>query len=549
MPDIDHVIVLVLENRSFDHMLGFLDHPDPAFERLTADGAYTNPGWNNGPPVHATPTAKMSLPIGPDHAHDGVMEQLALDRNGEPTNQGFVSSLERSGRGLDRSGYAGPVGRILNAWHRVFGAHRAPVEGLGPLAMLCQPTAHVPVLSELALQFGVCTRWFCSVPGETWPNRNFLHAATSDGETDIEIRPYTNRTIFDDLDTCSKPWHIYYEDTPQIWAFPDLWDTPERHANWYRFHSFLDHVAAGELPAYSFIEPNHRPPLHLMDEDDDPTPPSPSNNQHPENNLVSQAAYDTVANTADCDFARGEALIAMVYEALRAQPTLFERSLLLVTYDEHGGFYDHQPPTTRVPSPGTKQTWQTRLLHLFVHRRAGRFDFTMLGPRVPALVISPYVVPGTVDATVRDHSSVPKTLREVFDLGPGQLTERDRWVQPFHTLLTLASPRRDDLPDLSAYTGAAAAPTTAVTGSQAAAAAPAEAPLPPYYEAFVKQAKQVHRRLMRVREEEAVATPVRARSPRDKTAQISDIFARAAERHRAELHTPAADNRTAADQT
>src|SRR3569623_1193610 len=91
---IDHVVVLALENRSFDHMLGFLDHPDPAFDGLRGAGPYRNPGWNSGADVAATAAAKAVLPVDPDHSHDAVIEQLAL-RAGQPANQGFVSSYER----------------------------------------------------------------------------------------------------------------------------------------------------------------------------------------------------------------------------------------------------------------------------------------------------------------------------------------------------------------------------------------------------------------------------------------------------------------------
>jgi len=168
--------------------------------------------------------------------------------------------------------------------------------------MLCHPSKQVPVLSQLALNFAVCTRCFCSVPSETWPNRYFLHAATSDGETDIDIRPYDNPTIFEVLERQpGTNWHIYYDDTPQIWAFRKLWDTRSRHANWYPFPDFLDHVAAGQLPSYSFNEPNHRPSLHLMDDDSDPNPQV-SNNQHPENNLVSDSVYPQFASNSTADF-------------------------------------------------------------------------------------------------------------------------------------------------------------------------------------------------------------------------------------------------------
>jgi phospholipase C len=208
----------------------------------------------------------------------------------------------------------------------------------------------VPVLSTLATEFAVCDHWFCSVPGETWPNRNYLHAATSAGQTNIEIRPYTDRTIFELLEERRVTWRVYHEDTPQVWAFPLLWDTPQRHGNWFPTAKFPVHVEAGNLAAYSFIEPNHRPPLHTIEFD--PNAPGVSDSQHPENNLVANDVYDTYPDGADTDFARGEALVASVYEALRANPDTFNRTILLITYDEHGGLYDHLPPPTGIPSPG-----------------------------------------------------------------------------------------------------------------------------------------------------------------------------------------------------
>ncbi|HEY5183242.1 MAG TPA: alkaline phosphatase family protein, partial [Dermatophilaceae bacterium] len=235
MADIDHVVVLMLENRSFDHMLGFLPHPAPEFDGLLRGGPYTNPGWNGAPPVTAMPQAKRVLPTGPDHSHDAVLEQLSVPavRSQPPTNQGFVTSYERKCRGLAPPQFGGLLGPVVD---RVVNGRTngiAPAPGRGPLVMLCQPPEQVPVLSRLALEFAVCTRWFCSVPGETWPNRNYAHAATSDGETEIELRPYTDRTIFELLEESGRSWHVYHDDTPQLWAFPALWDTAERHANWY----------------------------------------------------------------------------------------------------------------------------------------------------------------------------------------------------------------------------------------------------------------------------------------------------------------------------
>ncbi|GAA1877130.1 alkaline phosphatase family protein [Streptantibioticus ferralitis] len=539
MAVVDHVIVLALENRSFDHMLGFVEHPNPKFDGLTRGGPHTNPGWDSAAPVTAEPRAKTALPIDPDHSHDAVMEQLALRGTAgaaSPTNQGFVMSLERKGRGLSPPTYGGALGPLLNWWHARGGPTRPAAAGLGPLAMLCQPPAHVPVLSRLALEFAVCTRWFCSLPGETWPNRNFLHAATSDGEVDIDLRAYTNRTIFELLEEegttdHARTWHIYHDDTPQVWAFRRLWDTPERHANWFPASAFADHVAAGKLPAYSFIEPNHRPPLHTLDHDPIIGAPDVSNNQHPGNNQVDAGGYPAFADASpDSDFSRGEALIAGVYQALRANPALFARSVLLITYDEHGGLYDHVPPPVGVPSPADAGTqgpgWAARLQHSLCHRKAETFDFTLLGPRVPAVIVSPLVAAGTVDARVRDHAAVPATLRALFAPHARPLTRRDEWATPFHSVLTLAEPRTD-LPDLSGYVGA----TPGATGLNVTAPdAPYPAEAPSHYRDFARQAELVWRHLAHVGEPEVSQPPASTQPQR--AVQITEAFAAAAHRHR-----------------
>jgi phospholipase C len=523
---IDHVVVLCLENRSFDHLLGHLDHPDPAFEGLRKGGPHANPGWDGGPPVEATPHAKRVLPFGPDHSHDAVLEQLAVTGVGaaaRPTNQGFVTSYERKARGLDPPAFGGLIAPLLTRLSTKPPGPHATAQGRGPLVMLCQPPEQVPVLSRLALEFAVFDHWFCSVPGETWPNRNFLHAATSDGETNIELRPYTDRTIFDVLEDSGQSWRIYHDDTPQIWAFPRLWDTPRRHANWHPTSHFAREAAAGDLPAYSFIEPNHRPPFHTMDH----SPlfggaPDAGSSQHPENNLVSDDAYDGYDSTQDTDFARSERLVATVYEGLRANPALFARTLLLITYDEHGGFFDHVPPPTGVPAPGDPQTRPARLLKALWHRRATAFVFHMLGPRVPTVAVSPLIPAGTLVAGVHEHASVPATLRALFAPHAEPLTARDAWATPVHGIASLDAPRTD-LPDLSAAT---VAPPPART----APAAPER--VPEYYWEFVRQADQVRDRLAAVGEPEIA--PAEASSGVQRGQDITAAFAQAAHRHRHE---------------
>jgi phospholipase C len=518
--DIQHVVVLVLENRSFDHMLGLLDHPNPDFDGLR--GRHSNPAWPQGEEVVASGGAKAVLPVDPDHSHDAVMEQLAL-RGGRPTNQGFVASYEKKGQGISSPSFGGLLAPLVN-WWKGRGAAPKSIVGRGPLIMRCQEPERVPVLSRLALEYAVCTRWFCSVPGETWPNRNFMHAATADGETDIDIRFFTDPTIFEQLEEHGQSWHIYHDDTPQVWAYPNLWDRPDRHARWFPHTEFIQHARAGTLPAYSFIEPNHRPPIHTVDRAPATGTPGRSNSQHPGNNMVGNDAYDAHAVGGDTDFARAETLIADVYEALRANKDAFERTLLLITYDEHGGFYDHVPPPTGVPAPGDPVGGLARLFHLLYHRKTAAFDFTMLGPRVPAILVSPFIPKGTVDAETRDHASIPATLRAIFAPDAKPLTGRDAWAPVFHKVLTLPEARYKDLPDLSAY-----APTPPTAAEQVAP--PVDRPVPQHYEAFAEQAELVLRGLLAVEEPEVSGITADASTMR-RVAATSAAFIEAARRHR-----------------
>jgi phospholipase C len=534
---IEHVVVVCLENRSFDHMLGYLDHPSPRFTGLGRGGPFSNPGWADDPPVAASPTAKRVIPFGPDHSHDAVLEQLAVTGIGplrHPTNQGFVRSYERKARGLAPPAFGGLLAPLLRRLHTGAPKPGATATGRGPLVMRCQPPGQVPVLSRLAQEFAVCDHWFCSVPGETWPNRNFLHAATSDGETDIVIRPYTDRTIFELLEENGQDWRIYHDDTPQVWAFPKLWNTPARHAKWHPLQHFPAEVR--ELPAYTFVEPNHRPPFHVMDAQRPPgAPPEMGSSQHPENNLVSNGSYDTYADDRDTDFARGERLLASIYEALRAEPEVFARTLLLITYDEHGGWFDHVPPPTGVPAPGDRQPWWTRVLNAVYHRQTAAFDFTMLGPRVPAVVVSPLVPAGTLDDRVHDHASVPATLRALFAPTTPSLTRRDAWSMPFADLASLPEPRTD-LPDLSAYTLPVPWGTPEVAAASAVVRTRTVPPegevVPGYYRQFAQQADLVGRELKHVGEPEAAGVATTPSAGIQRAEEVTAVFEQAAHRHR-----------------
>jgi phospholipase C len=387
MPDPQQVVVVSFENRSFDHMLGFVA---PAG---TLDGTQYNlvdPGNTASQKVYVSPTAGPITSTDPNHSFEGVDEQLFGTTPGHPDPapmSGFVSNYTRTSGGDVSKG-----GDIMR----------------------CQSAATIPVFSGLAASYCVCTRWFSSVPGPTWPNRYFMHAATSWGLVTMNRMLDENaHTIFDELDAFkpedgSLSWRVYAGDIPQCLAIESLakrfveeraFAPQDRH-----FHSlgqFFSDLSAGSLPAYSFIEPAY------FD-----TPLGKATDGHPPH-----------------DMRDAEALLAQVYTGLQAS-TYWEHAMLLVLFDEHGGFYDSKSPPTHVPPPDSHVSTQPA------------FDFTRLGLRVPAVIISPFVEKGRIDSTTYDHSAIPATLNAVFGLGPENLlTDRDRWSQTFQRNLDLAAPR------------------------------------------------------------------------------------------------------------
>jgi phospholipase C len=275
------------------------------------------------------------------------------------------------------------------------------------------------------------------VPGETWPNRTFLHCGTSEGTVEIEVGLYDTETIFDRLEEGrSTPeqrdgaWRIYVDDgIPHVAVFRRLWSSPERRDRWSPVTQFARDVEDGTLPAYSFIEPRHQPPA--------------SNSQHPGNN-------SSKGTEQPSDFERGEHLLAHVYETLRRHPAVFNRTLLVITYDENGGLFDHVPPPRAVaPGPIGRRHWTRRVVAWFVERHHYPFTFRRLGARVPALVVSP-LVPAAECDIVFDHTSIPATLRTCFAPGTRPLSRREGKANQLIDLPLLAHPRTD-LPDLSAW--------------------------------------------------------------------------------------------------
>lgn len=415
---IQHVVVLMLENRSFDHLLGLLyadsGNVSPTgqpFEGLT--GGETNPDGSGrpvsvfriGPSTHNT----YFMP-GADPGEGFLATNLQLFGTSTPapgavaTNQGFVTNFAATlAWEAQKPGWAPLPGTAAN-----------DIMGIYTPAML-------PVLSGLARGFAVCDHWYSPAPTETMPNRAFACAATSQGHMDDATKTYTSPSIFGLLTSHGISWKIHgYDSSPLTRLnFPDTTHAPE--INFGLFKDFQADAAAGSLAAYTFLEPSWG---------------ATGNSQHP-----------------DYSLALGEQLIHDVYQALRSGPG-WNQTLLVITYDEHGGCYDHvAPPATATPPDNA----------------AGEFgfDFRRFGVRVPTVLVSPLIAAGTVfrvpaGATPLDHTAILKTVETRWGLPA--LTARDAAAQDLGQALTLQVARTDD-------------PLAGVVVPASATLDPAEAPI------------------------------------------------------------------------
>jgi phospholipase C len=401
---IEHVFVLMLENRSFDHMLGFAGlagidagRGGPTHE-IGLNGTESN-RLTSGETLAVSTAAPFALSIDPGHEFDDVLEQLCGAGAVFPDPQGKYPPVTNSGFA---SRLASQIARTRS--------------GSSPaLAMSCFGPRQLPVLTTLASEFALCDHWFSSLPGPTWPNRFFVHAASSGG---LDSSPDLGRslsvllagyrfaggTLFDRLDRAGLKWSVVEGDAfPQVLAVGGMVEQA-LEGRFVRFPDFLRRLDDPDFSdAYVFIEPNYG---HVLE---DGRNFKCGNSQHPLD-----------------DVTRGETLIKDVYEAIRTSPH-WPTSLLVVTYDEHGGFYDHVPPPPATP-PGDG-----------IGGRFG-FGFDQLGVRVPAVIVSPLIPRGLIDHSVYDHSSVPATVEGLFGLMP--LTSRDAAANRFDHLLS-ESPRTD----------------------------------------------------------------------------------------------------------
>jgi phospholipase C len=269
----------------------------------------------------------------------------------------------------------------------------------------------VPVISTLARSFGVSDRWHASAPNQTWPNRFFAHCGTANGYVNNMplLVPYMMKTVFNRLTEKHRSWRIYFHDIPQSGTLAHIWSELPDHLKLFEEH-FMADAMAGRLPNYSFIEPRYFACAALNRLPNDEHPPH--------------------------DVMLGERLIARCYDAIRNGPG-WERTLFIVTYDEHGGLYDHVVPPPAVSPDGRGEP-------------PHNFKFDRYGVRVPAVLISPWIPAGTI---VRppgdipfDHTSIMATLRALF--GIESLSDRDRAAPDLVSALSLPEPANSGPPSL-----------------------------------------------------------------------------------------------------
>jgi phospholipase C len=351
--NIEHIVVLVMENRSFDHLLGY---------RFNTGSKHTNPKKLADGAARQVAGLKLQAPRfspGPHHTYEHVARQLAVGPDGTPTMSGFVDD------------YAA-----------VFGVT------LPEMVMGYYDQETLPIYDYLAENYLVCDRWFCSVPGPTLPNRCFLFAGHSDGivdNTHLAFHLLTHRveTVFEHLSANKVSWRSYYHDVPSLRFFKQFTLSLEHTSKMDQFYADAER---GQLPSVSWIDPNFTVQGAV------PLPggiyvPDRANDDHP-----------------PADIRRGQQLVASVYGALRKNLAQWEKTLFILTYDEHGGFYDHVPP----PTHDNLAPFNNRL-------------FSRFGVRVPTFLISPWVSKGARTSDLSccrgvdyEHTSIAKTILDRF---------------------------------------------------------------------------------------------------------------------------------------
>jgi phospholipase C len=377
LANIDHIIIVMMENHSFDNYFGMLPHRNPqlarrvdGFAQLAADGRPTNANSDARGNVFRC----FPMPNG-------------CQLSGNPSQTWDASHASFAGGAMN--GFAAASGQVaMGYWDQRI----------------------LPFYYSLASTFPVCDRYFSSTLCQTYPNRVFMMAATAAGLTTTDTPPPTvkppNGHIFDALEAHGISWGCFFTDVPTPGLFGASYVSSRSGKNLFgpsgspnnTITAFQGAVAGNRLPAVTLVEGGYR--------------------------------YSSEENPQDVQ--TGQAFVSGVMRALFASPAVWSKSLLIHTYDEGGGYYDHVPPPAAVsPGDGTHPT-------LKPGQSSYGDDYTRLGFRVPTVVVSPWAKSGFTSHTVYDHTSILATIQRRWNLPA--LTRRDANAMPLSDCLVASGP-------------------------------------------------------------------------------------------------------------
>jgi phospholipase C len=355
---IDTIVVVIMENRSFDHVLGHLRHPNYG-NRTDVDGIEDLSNVNylnaNSDGIGVAPFWMPDAPLPSDLPHDpgAVQTQMAF------------ASLENS--------------FLMNGFVKAFEDEFHTQIPNPPVIGLLRPE-DLPTTSKLAAQYTICDRWFACLPTSTAPNRLMSMCGSSDIADTGTVLP-DQTTVYDWLSAHNVRWRVYSAGLPFFALMPRLATLVlgDHFRGFGDLPKDLASDAANVWPQVIFVEPDYYDcPVHFQ-------PPC--------------------DNHAPLPMAPGEALLAQVYQWLTSRPDRWSRTLLVVTYDEHGGFFDHVPPRP------------------VKYRNANGVAFDTTGPRVPAMLVGPFAPAGVCNAQL-DNTSLLQLFAERFGK-PGEAYSAD----------------------------------------------------------------------------------------------------------------------------
>jgi phospholipase C len=378
------IVVVMMENRSFDHLLGYLSLPP--FNRADVDGLSNDLGWlqrftnfDQGQAILPFPSFDpygMPDDFDPPHERPNMALNLGTLQGGVYPMNGFVSAIPVSVS-------SDPAVRKLVMSY--FGADQ------------------VPASDFFARNFAICDRWFSAIPAGTQPNRLMSMSGFSKIDLNHDILP-SQELAYDWLTTHGVSWRVYHQGIPFFTMMLD-W-VGEILANDH-FRCFSDlagdlmNSAPGDLPQVIFVEPTYQDAPHLGLATDEHAPAGVSN---------------------------GQEFLIQVYNALANSP-FWPNALMIVDYDENGAFFDHVSPPMVPTAPPAGAVW------------SDASPFASLGPRTPAYVISPFVKPGSLFHGILDHTSMLKFLGEKFGQNRSYSALVDaRPVQSVSAVLNFDSP-------------------------------------------------------------------------------------------------------------